>query len=413
MKKYYGIALLILVISITGCNAEKTDTEIETGTGAEGESDITLMQQVLLNEEELHDGRRITDFEGIYVESSDNQSRVFYYVVDFDGDGINEVCVENEETGAFIFHEKAGEIYGYEWTLGKIDEYYYDGTISTKEEGKYHTYYGNISFSETDIICDVIASEYYESEDTVYYCKNAEYGEAGSVEITKAEYNAIENRYEIMWGAFRVSGCLNEENILTDVTREAMVLPEIVFEVDVPEDELSLMQKVLLNKEYFNEGLWIGEVEGIYLDEYDSKDSFIVVDLDGDEVEEVCICYGGGSVLILHEENGSIYGYPTGFRAFYPVYQDGTYESSAGASHHIYYGNVSFADNVFSSEIITFRIWDNEEPYMVHYYTDGETDTTEGIEITEEEYNQIMSHYKMEQVPEYELTVENILCIVK
>ena len=174
-------------------------------------------------------------------------------------------------------------------------------------------------------------------------------------------------------------------------------------------DELSLMQKVLFNKADYNDGKMIANVEGIYNDEYDRGVTFFVVDFDSDGKDEVCITYGSGDILILHEADGQIYGYNHTFRGFNPVYTDGTFGGSSGASNSEFYGKVSFTKDEFRYEDITGVEWDRDG--NATYYKNGTSYT--GVKTSKEEYDQIMSQYEMTEVEVYEFTVENILKYVK
>lgn len=187
------------------------------------------------------------------------------------------------------------------------------------------------------------------------------------------------------------------------------VKEELVVEVDVPDEELSLMQKVLLNKAEYNGGLKLADVVGMLGNPYEGSVNFYLVDFDQDGNDEVGIEYSG-LVLILREKDGNIYGYSEYFRGMNPVYTDGTFSGSGGAAHSGFYGNVDFSENSFAYEVITSVSYGNEANL---YYKGGEP--TDGIatEITEEEYNQIMSAYEQVEVVKYEFTVENILKYVK
>ena len=190
-------------------------------------------------------------------------------------------------------------------------------------------------------------------------------------------------------------------------------------ELNFSEENLSLMQKVLLNRVEFlgqvfenNETQFVKYTLETYEDllHYENQDCFLVVDLDHDMQLEVCIIYGS-YVLILHEMDNEIYGYIWNYRSFEPVYQDGTFESSGGANLVCFNGNVKFTKTGFSRTIITSIKWKytSGECSTEHYYKNGEPDTKTSIEITKEEYDEIMSNYSKEEVMSYDFTIENIL----
>ena len=207
---------------------------------------------------------------------------------------------------------------------------------------------------------------------------------------------------------------LREENGNYYFVSNVMVNEVVMVDAGVSDDELTLMQKVLFNKEAYNNGLYIGDVDGIYWSEYGEESlesvSFYTVDLDRDGVDEVCVEYASGLVLIFHEENDAVYAYQIAWRGFQPLYKDGTFCGSGGAAYANFCGNVSFENYEMTYEYITSIAYDNNNG-TVHYYKDGHQYGGEGggIEITEEEYNQIMSNYAMEEVERYDFTVENIL----
>lgn len=185
---------------------------------------------------------------------------------------------------------------------------------------------------------------------------------------------------------------------------------ELFIDVGIPDDELSLMQKVLFNKEEYNDGQKIADVEGIYKDEFERAVKFCVVDLDHDGEDEICLSYASGSVLIFHEIDGHIYGYDYVWRGFNPIYKDGTFWGSGGAPYSEFYGNVSFTKDEFHKEtIVAVESFDDEG--TVVYYRNGGSDT--GIVISKEEYDQIMSQYEMITVEEYDFTIENVLKYVE
>ena len=193
----------------------------------------------------------------------------------------------------------------------------------------------------------------------------------------------------------------------------AVVSGRVHVNAGVSDDELTLMQKVLFNKAPFSLDRWIGDIEGIYWsvweEDYWKQVQFFNVDLDHDGVDEVCVQYTLGRILILHEEDNAVYGYPFEYRPFNPVYKDGTFNGSDSASRAQFCGNASFENDSFSFEIITSRYWDIDN--SVHYYKDGNSYGGEGtdIEITKEEYDEIMSNYAMEKVERYDFTIANIL----
>ncbi len=149
------------------------------------------------------------------------------------------------------------------------------------------------------------------------------------------------------------------------------------------------MQKVLFNKAPYNGEEKIANVEGIYNDEYGRAVTFCIVDLDRDGNE--------------------VFGYDHAWRAFHPVYEDGTFRGSSGAAYSEFYGNCSFTKDEFCFEPIITVEYSNDG--KITYYKNGWIH--DGERIDQEEYDQIMSQYEMIEIEEYEFTVENVLEYVK
>ena len=213
----------------------------------------------------------------------------------------------------------------------------------------------------------------------------------------------------------------------TEKTQNVIEVPDTTTEVesenveilmDIPDEELSLMQKILLNKEEFMGAGFQNKTEAfskqkveLYIGfcEYDASNWFYVVDLDHNGKNEVCVVYGP-YVLILRDVDGEIVGYNWSYRSFEKVYADGTFESSGGASLACFNGNARFTDTEFKREIITAIKWEGETE---HYYKNGEPYTEESVEITKVEYDEIMSQYPREEATRYDFTIENILKYVE
>lgn len=280
--------------------------------------------------------------------------------------------------------------------------------------------YTGLTLEETNKIN--ISSLYYLEEYDAYYnvAGDTEYSRydfvAGWINedgtITLKYYDALSTLGE----SHQVT--LREEDGNYYFVSNVGVKNKVVVDVSAEDSELTLMQKVLLNKASYNGTLWIGEVDGIYWsesnDDYWKYVNFFNVDLDRDGVDEVCVEYPPGLVLVFHEENGAVYGYEFDYRGFKHVYIDGTFRGSSSASNDFFCGNVQFqgysgTDNGswgYSYDCITSIEYDNLAG-MIHYFKGHYSDKDK--EITKEEYDQIMSNYSMNEVERYEFTAENIL----
>lgn len=237
--------------------------------------------------------------------------------------------------------------------------------------------------------------------------------------------NSKETSSEIKGNTTETQGVKNEEkDVLLEVQNGSEISTEDNTEVVVEhvDEELSLMQKVLLNKakyyevsKYSDGWKTVEDNQGFCEYDEDSSNYFYVLDLDKDGIDEVCVAYGSGAVLIFREQNGEIYGYTWYYKNFDPVYADGTFFCGSG-SVGIFYGNVSFEGNEFNYDIIA--AWESElaesREYVTHYYKDGSSKATGlGIEISKDECDEILSQYPRELATAYDFTIENILKYVQ
>ena len=222
---------------------------------------------------------------------------------------------------------------------------------------------------------------------------------------------------------------LASEDNITEIETEKLTESEADSEIDIEilDEELTLMQKVLLNKEKFYgktkysnvtpaDYHKVEECGGFCRYDENTSNYFYLIDLNKDGKEEVCVIYQSGLVLIFHEHDNMVYGYNWFYRNFDPVYKDGTFSGTGGASVGYFYGNVSFEGNTFDYDVITAwkDVYDNgNEEGTSHYYKNGEPGEEGSIEITKEECEAIMSEYTMEKAEKYDFTIDNILKYVK
>lgn len=104
---------------------------------------------------------------------------------------------------------------------------------------------------------------------------------------------------------------------------------------------------------------------------------FAVVDLDGDEEEEVVLWIQAGENAywgfeILHYLNGEIYGYPIWYRSFKDLKTDGTFSISYSAADGGV-GRMTFSETGYSiSEAYTRTTHLGDGEYTVEYFVDNE-----------------------------------------
>lgn len=170
------------------------------------------------------------------------------------------------------------------------------------------------------------------------------------------------------------------------------------------DDDLSLMQKALLNKEkvklvtgeekqYLNDILKIdsyGEEEKENSKKYDF---FYYVDMDGNGTKEVALSttYLGGDILIFFEIEGEIYAQEWPYRGMKPLYNDGVMEGSNGAGDHVISKVTEITKEGVKEELIVNIITDDysQEDVGARYYTKY----SEEGEITYDEYVELMKSY--------------------
>ena len=104
---------------------------------------------------------------------------------------------------------------------------------------------------------------------------------------------------------------------------------------------------------------------------------FAVVDIDGDEEEEVVLRIQVGhndywGFEILHYLNGEIYGYPIWYRSFMDLKTDGTFSISYSAADQGV-GRMTFSETGYSiSEAYTYTTFLGDGEYTVEYFVDNE-----------------------------------------
>lgn len=164
--------------------------------------DLTLMQRTVLGLEKFIGIRMlgesgITDIktldEEYYGDNTPMEHRKkYFYKVDFDRDGIDEVALRWYNNGRYIiFHEINGIIYGYETNDRVMDTIYSDG-VYQGEGGEYIDWERIQKFSPTEMICDEIAVKQWDTltDDPKGYVIRYRL-EYDSPEITEEEFNQI------------------------------------------------------------------------------------------------------------------------------------------------------------------------------------------------------------------------------
>lgn len=213
-----------------------------------------------------------------------------------------------------------------------------------------------------------------------------------------------------------------EKSTQQETTTENVTTTEVEKETtteepatDEPDENLNLMQQVLLNQAYFTDIKYARNTFAISeLGEVSDYAYFHYIDLDGDGSKEVWLNgYPDGSASIFTIRDGEVYRYPDSSRNDF--FADGTYYAGAGAAYTIFCRISEFmpkaTDELLDGCMVDYiAIHDGAEPNNLFY-----SDIIDGKfanEITEQEYNDIMSQYERIPAEKYDFTEENIKKII-
>lgn len=387
---------------------ETKNEETENMSSNIPDNELTQMQKVLLNLTEYinEDGhkRKVESVENYPIEENTSSN---FYVVDMDGDGINEVAVTYSPGYVMIFHEEKGNIYGYRHTVRQFNPVYSDGTFGGSGSAFENVFYGNVKFSEIKWEYSAISSFLTDEGQTKYY-KGEPYG-INSQEITKEEYDQIMSDYKL------------EETVGYDYTwkniEKVLSIPETVEQTETineSDKELSLMEQVLLDKVKYTD-VELGKKQKISsVDGYEQRDGeysyFYYQDLDGDGNNEVMVYFPSGQISIYHEMNGEIYRYEIVARGMAPLYDDGTMRGTSGATLTHLQKISEFTDKGYEYEF--FYTIESDEKGGNHYYTEVDDSGNYSGEISKEEYEELVKSYSNTEAKEYRFDEENIRKIV-
>ena len=121
--------------------------------------------------------------------------------------------------------------------------------------------------------------------------------------------------------------------------------------------------KILGNKQSYisksGKNVYINDI--IKNEPYSSEIQYAVLDMDNAGEKEL-VAYIGETVLILHYEDGKVYGFKESYRGFKNLKVNGQYEGSAGAANS-YIAKSSFSKNSMTTTILAS---DNGNTYTVN-----------------------------------------------
>ncbi|MGN0375699.1 MAG: hypothetical protein ACI4EN_09400 [Butyrivibrio sp.] len=197
----------------------------------------------------------------------------------------------------------------------------------------------------------------------------------------------------------------------SEIETETEAETETETETGIPDEELNLMQKVLLDKAEFMDvetGSFI-TLSQVSRFSVSKNTMFYYQDLDGDGSFEVCVDSPIGRWSIFSVIDGIVYRYDYPFRGMIPLYKDGTMHGSSGASSPSLSRFTGFTKEGYTEEHIALA---NEVYGTMRYYTDFK-DGHYINEISKEEYDEILSKYPQIESEKYEFTRNNIERYVK
>lgn len=158
---------------------------------------------------------------------------------------------------------------------------------------------------------------------------------------------------------------------------------EEVMALDIPEDMLAYW--MVLNSKmpfvswdegnqefYWDTYLW----ERGYPSSYHRGDQLAIVDMNHDNKNEIVLYCSPESAMVLHYEDGAVYGYQFIFRGICPVFENGVYIGSGGASYATFYRLNELSKDGYVEETISTA------DYYIDLYEIG------GITVSKEEYDE-------------------------
>ena len=232
-----------------------------------------------------------------------------YTFVDLDQDGSKELAVRcTTDYGLYIilrYNAADATVYGYSMVIRAFIEVKTDGRF-LGSEGAAFNYISRAEFDGTKMV--VIDLAYKNDLDGIYEIE----GKAVAKEEMDAYWSAWEQVENCVWLKKGI-----ESNVQSHI---------------IPEEYLSVINN--------QEKIWIAGEEYLFREyipylQMDSSQQDLVeytaLDMDGDGNRELLIRGGLQDVLVLHKENGVVYGYHFSFRAMYYVNLDGTYCWNADA----------------------------------------------------------------------------------
>ena len=131
---------------------------------------------------------------------------------------------------------------------------------------------------------------------------------------------------------------------------------------------------------FMNESILISDYKSPYLQKYLTQcdnAQYSVLDLDGDGQEEILISGWTSDILVLHEENGIVYGFDFTFRGMYYVKTDGSYCWNTNQGNTYGWSKLSFKNGICSVLELS-RVELSEDGNCIFFVN--------GVKVDKEEY---------------------------
>ena len=231
-----------------------------------------------------------------------------------------------------------------------------------------------------------------------------EHGSDGYDQATlKTKYYRLKNHEKTYMGEDEYLNLVNSEECVTlDDISQFDVLSFIPLYIDY--SDISNLPEHYLNVIQGRDCFMLDDKE-IYINEYSipslsyDVDSYSVVDMDGDGAVEVLLDsrMGDGDIIMLHYENGAVYGYSFGFRSMYNIMTDGSFYWTASTGRQYgssRFSSISGGDYTYKELYRIEHSFDNHDIYKIFI---------ENVEVTEEEFDEYEKSLCDEKITWYKI----------
>jgi len=258
-----------------------------------------------------------------------------FTLVDFNKDGVKELVIKSghaEEESVLILQEGSDKVYGHLIFFSSMTELRTDGTFSWgdyKSRGTATVEFPYLEFGGYDTFLLKILDCIEETENGAkkYYI--------GQTQVTKKTYDLYAKKELAELAVWHPLAEKIPEKVQSS-------LPKITFDISEGNKVPEAYRSVLSGKEMFYVE-YRGKNQYMYLADYTFVYSlvkagdidyleFAVVDFDSDGNDEVVVS-DGGDMLVLHEENGTVFGYSFSFRQMGKIYTDGSFPGYGSTSY--------------------------------------------------------------------------------